>query len=188
MYKVNSMRPLFFLSVVLLLGISSCKKQQEDILKSIKEQTEKTDAHLKDYSLRQVDDIVSPENGAITGYYRDEEVRKVLTQHFGEKSRSFKSYYFNDGNLIYVESRDYIYNKPNTYTEEVAKSMGDSIWYDDAKTRLEINRYYFNDNNLIKWTGADKTDVPINVADFTMKEPVIIAGALLAIKQLDESE
>ena len=42
----------------------------------------------------------------------------------------------------------------------------------------------FDDNKLIKWTGPSAKDVPVNIADFTQKEPAIIAQALLALKQL----
>ncbi len=182
------MKKLITIVIVFGLFISACKKNQKEIIDSIRKEVAATNDELKEYTMRQVDDIVSPENGAITGYYRDDEVRKILTQHFGEKSRNFISYYFDDGMLIFVESRDYIYNLPTTYTEEVAKSMGDSMWYDDSKTMLDINKYYFSENKLIKWTGADTSDVPVNIAEFTEKEPVLLAGALLAIKQLKAYE
>jgi hypothetical protein len=98
--------------------------------------------------------------------------------------RTFAEYYFDDGMLIYVMTQDFIYNKPNTYTEEVARFQNDSEWYDDSKTKLEINKYYFNDNKLIKWTGPSSSDVPVNIADFSKEEPVILARAVLALKQL----
>lgn len=180
MYKVIA---VFTIAV---LGFSACKKKQEDILVSISKQKEKINKDLKKYTLRTADDIVSKERGIISGYFRDEEVKKVYTQYFGTENRSFTEYYFDDGMLIYVLSQVYIYNKPTTYTEDVAMESGDSVWYDDKLTKLEINRYFFDDNKLIKWTGPSNNDVPVNIADFSKKEPEIIAHALVALKHLKE--
>jgi hypothetical protein len=178
------MKKLFLLVFIAFSVFVSCKKKQENVLQSIRQKQEEINADLSKYTLRQVDDIISAERGIIIGYFRDEEAKKVQSQHFGKDKRSFVTYYFDDGMLIYVRSEEYVYNKPNTFTEEVARAAGDSVWYDDTKTRLEINQYFFDDNKLIKWTGPSAKDVPVNIADFTQKEPAIIAQALLALKQL----
>jgi len=166
------------------LGMSACKKKQEDILASIKASKEKINNKLKDYSVRKVDDIVLKGTGVVTGWYNDDEVKKVITEQYEDDHRSFTEYYFDDGELIYVTSQDYLYNKPMSYTEEVARFQGDSVWYDDTKTKLEINKYYLNDNKLVKWTGPSDSDVPVNIADFTQKEPLLLAHALMALKKL----
>lgn len=153
---------------------------------TIKNTREKINTKLKDYSMRKVDDLVVEGTGVVTGYFRDEEVKKVLTERYGTESRMFTEYYFDDGELIYVLQQEYVYNKPNTYTEEVAKFQGDSVWYDDTKTKLEINKYYLSDNKLIKWTGPSDNDVPVNIADFTRKEPLVLAEALMALKKLKD--
>jgi hypothetical protein len=171
------MNKLLIVLVFVVLAITACKKKQGDILARIGKNTEQINSKLKEYTLKQVDDIVSEEHGVVVGYFRDDEAKKVSTQHFGD-------YYFDDGMLIFVHSEDYVYNKPTTYTEEVALAANDSDWYDDKKTKLEINRYYFNDNKLIKWTGPGSNDVPVNIAEFTQREPTILAQALIALKQL----
>ena len=178
------------LPFILALGLClpACKKKQEDILLSIRETKDEINSKLRDYSVRKVDDIVLKGNGVVTGYYRDDEVKKVLTEEYEDERRTFTEYYFDDGELIYVAVQDYIYNKPMSYTEEVANFQGDSVWYDDSKTRLEINKYYLEDNKLIKWTGPSDNDVPVNIADFTRKEPVLLAHALMALKKLKEDE
>lgn len=178
------MKNTFLIAFIALIALGSCQKKQENVLASIREKREEINANLKNYITRQVDDIVSKDRGIIQGYYRDKEAKKISTQHFGREKRNFVEYYFDDGMLIYVVSQDFLYNKPNDYTEEVAAMKNDSVWYDDSKTRLEINKYYFSDNKLIKWTGPSDNDVPVNIAEFTQKEPEIIARALLALKQL----
>ena len=182
------MKRILPLALALGLCLTACKKKQEDILLSIRETKDKINSKLKDYSVRKVDDIVLKGNGVVTGYYRDEEVKKVLTEQYEDERRTFTEYYFDDGELIYVTVQDYIYNKPMSYTEEVANFQGDSVWYDDSKTRLEINKYYLDDNKLIKWTGPSDDDVPVNIADFTQKEPILLAHALMALKKLKDEE
>ncbi len=180
------MKRIFLLVFIAIVCGTACKKKEVDIVASITQKREKIDHKLKEYTLRKADDIVSAGHGAITGFFRDEEAKKVSTQFFGTEKRSFTDYYFDDGMLIYAESQDFIYNNSTTYTEELAREEHDSNWYDDSKTKLEINKYYFDDNKLIKWTGAKSTDVPSNIADFTKQEPLIIAHALVALKQLKE--
>ncbi len=170
--------------IATIFCVTACKKKPEDTIASINKKHEKINSKLPDYKFVQVDDIVSKEQGKIGGYFRDEEAKKIKTEYFGEKSRSFTEYYFDDGMLIYVESQDFIYNLPNTYTEEKARAAGDSVWYDDTKTTMEINRYYFSENKLIKWTGRGKDDVPKAIAEFTKREPEILAKAIVALKQL----
>ncbi len=187
--SVQYMRNILSLSLaVLLLSVTSCKKKPEDMIANINKEQAKIDAKLADYTLRSVDDIVSQDHGVIKGYYKEKEVKKVVAEHYGEKGRKFDAFYFDDGMLIMVVSEEYIYNRSMKYTEEVARASGDSVWYDDSKTKREVNKYYFDDNKLIKWTGANKNDVPSNVADFTQKEPLLLANAILALKQLKTEE
>ncbi len=126
----------------------------------------------------------------ITGYYRrDEEIRKIYYQNtFGEKSRIFSEYYFDDGMLIYLVKQEYIYNRPQSYTEELARSNNDSNWYDDKKTKLQVSKFYFDKNKLIKWIDGsnNNTDVPVNKPDFINKQSSVWAETVILIKQLKE--
>ena len=177
-----------FLTLVLLLLIcfSSCKEKQEDVLADIKKKKEEINSDLKKLTIKQVDDLTSPTGGSISGWYRDEELRKIYAEHFGDKSRTFSEYYFDEGMLIYVMKQEYIYNKPQSYTEEAAKSFNDTVWYDDKKTRLEVSRFYFNKNKLIKWINGNNEDVPVNKPEFIDKESALWAETIILMKQLKE--
>lgn len=180
------MRKLSLLVCFIFLSVSACKKKQSDAIGNAKKCYQQINAHLGDYTKREADDITSKDRGRIVGYYRDEEVKKMYVQHFGEKSRTFTEYYFDDGALVYEVRQEFVYNKSNTYTEAVARAANDSVWYDDKKTRLEISAYYFNENKLIKWVGPNGTDIATNTAEFVEKEPILLAEALIALKQLKE--
>ena len=180
------MKKLLILFVLFAVVVSSCKKKQTIVISEIKKNADKVNTDIKDYTKREVDDITSKDGGTITGYFREEEVKKIYIQHFGEKNRSFTNYYFEDGNLIYIARQEFVYNKPNTYTEEKAKAANDSVWYDDKKTKMEMSVFYLSDNKLIKWIAPGGKDMPVNSAEFTGKEPLLLAEALIALKQLKE--
>jgi len=152
----------------------------------IKKNYTKINGKLKDYTRKQVDDITSPGGGGITGYYQDDEIKKVIAQRFTDTNRVFTEYYYDDGMLIFVTEQNFVYNKPNTYTEEKALANNDSVWYDDKKTVMQISRFYFHKNKLIKWLDQDNSDVAVNSAKFIDKQPELWANAVVLLKQLKE--
>ncbi len=177
--------------VVFLLALvcfSACKHKPEDVISTTQKLCAEIDKKLPDYTQKHVDDLTSLGQGAITGYYRESEIKKIYAEHFGEKSRTFTEYYFDDGMLIYTRVQDFIYNKPNTYTEDKAKQNNDSVWYDDRKTRLETNTFYFGGKNiLIKWVGPEN-DVPASDPEFINKQEEIWAQAAILLKELKEQD
>ena len=175
-------------SFILLFAVCffSCKKKTEDVVKDATENCEKINKQLKDYTSKRVDDIGSRALGAITGYYRDEEVRKIIAEHYTDTNRVFDEYYFDDGMLIFVMEQNFIYNRPQSYTEEKAIANKDSVWYDDRKSRLEISRFYLHKNKLVKWILPGNKELPPATIEFINKESEIWAETLLLIKELKE--
>ena len=196
-----------YLSLFLIIAIcfSSCSKTPDEVVKSVNEKYQKINSKLKDYDTRTVDNIVSPgAPGTITGYYRErvEEMKKITAANFTDTNRVFIDYYFDDGMMLYVYCQDFIYNRSNKYTEEKARANGDSVWYDDKKTRLEISRYYFDTkvklptdlrhftftkNIMVKWIGPDGAEVKAGSDAFTTEESVLWAQAAILMKQLKET-
>lgn len=181
-------RGLIVMLLASVVCFSACKKKQEDIIADTNKTRETIEKKLNDYTLKRVDDLTYKNKGAgtIDGYFRDKEAKKIHAEHFTQNGRAFTDYYFDDGMLIYVLKQDYLYNRPNTYTEEVAKERGDSVWYDDKKTKLTVNSYYFHKNKLIKWVGVDGNSQPVNTSDFAERESAIWAEAIILLKQLKD--
>jgi hypothetical protein len=180
------MNRLLTIFALLILGFSSCKRKQEDVLADIKKKNAEINNNLKEYTRKEVDDLTWKNGGNITGYYRDKEIKKIEAAHFTDTNRVFAQYYFDDGMLIYALEQNFVYNKPVTYTEEIATGLGDSVWYDDKKTRLEADRYFFNKNKLIKWINHDNADMPVNDVEFINRESQVWANAAVALKELKE--
>ena len=174
---------------VLLLAITSftaCKKKPDDAVADAMKHYTEINNKQNDYKQKRVDDLTSAASGTITGYYRDEEVKKIVAEHFSDTCRTFTEYYFDEGMLIFIIQQNFVYNKPRTYTEEKAMANGDSVWYDDKKTRLDISRFFFSNNKLIKWFKPDNKEVPSNTWAFTNKETGLWAETIVLIKELKE--
>ncbi len=176
---------IFFLFVI---GFSSCKEKPEDALANAKKKYEAINKKLDDYKSKTIDDITSKAAGTITGYYREDELKKIHAEHFTDTDRVFSEYYFDDGMLVFIEQQDFVYNKPNTYTEEKAKANNDSVWYDDKKTKMEISRYYFYKNKLLKWLKPGNKEVAPATAEFIDKESVLWGETVILIKELKETK
>ncbi len=176
-----------FISILVLYVacFASCKQKDVDIIADIKKKTDEVNKNLKDYKQKRADDLTTSAKGTITGYYREEEVKKIVSERYTNQDRTFSEYYFDDGMLIGIVKQDFSYNRPVSYTEEDAKANNDSEWYDDKKTRLEINYFYFSKNKLIKWTEGSK-DLSVSPQNFTDKESELLAETVILLKQLKE--
>ncbi len=181
----KSMKHLLWIPIVALtVTVGGCKKKHGDMIAAIRAEKTAINDKLKDYELIETQDAISKEPGALLGYFDGKQPYKMSSQNFGEKRRVFRDFYFDDGMLILIEEQLYLYNKPNTYTEDVARAAGDSVWYDDSKTELVVNKYYFDDNKLVKWTTKNGRDIPTNSTEFKDTQTEMLKQAILTLKQL----
>jgi hypothetical protein len=180
------MKYTFALLLLLLCCATACKRKPDDVVADDIKKVQKINDNINDYTLKQVDDLTAQMGGSIAGYYKDKEVKKIAAENYFDTCRTFTDYYFDDGMLIYVVEQNYIYNKPASYTEEVAKAHNDSIWYDDTKTRVEVNRFYFGKNKMVRWIAPGKKEVPITLPEFTDTESALWGKSLILLKELKE--
>ncbi len=180
------MRRFAVLLFVMLISVCACKKKQEDIIAGIKKKYTEINEKIKDYTPRRVDDITNPGGGTITGYYKGDEVKKVIAAHFSDSTRTFIEFYFDDGFLIMIWEQNYVYNRPMQYTEEVARAKGDSVWYDDKKTLRQTSLFYFHKNKLVKWLNRDGEEVAPATADFVDMESILWGQTAILLKQLKQ--
>ena len=108
-------------------------------------------------------------------------------EHFTDTNRVFADYYFDDGMLVFIQQQNFVYNMNDTLTEAKARAKGDSVWYDDKKTRLEVSRFYFYKNKLVKWVQPGGKVVTPASAEFIDKESVLWGETVILIKELKET-
>jgi hypothetical protein len=86
-------------------------------------------------------------------YYSQRNKLKKIEIGCGDVSinRGRMSYYFNSSIVLYIEELTY-YNAPPYYTKEVAEAEGvTSGWFNPEKTRIEIQRCYFQNGKMVSW-------------------------------------
>jgi hypothetical protein len=88
---------------------------------------------------------LSSEGGFLRTYYEGKTLHKVFLVLFGENGQSTEEYYLSDNKLIYLYESGISYTHPFYMKESKIKSE-------------EVNRYFFKDLKLIKWTdNKEKT-------------------------------
>jgi hypothetical protein len=149
------MNKIFFTLVFVLTAmISGFSQTEEELVKSIREWFTATNSGLSSYDLteKEVSDE-STEGGAMKAYYQNKELKLLHCEFFGEMGNIVEDYYYNSGNLYFVFSVRTTYSAP--VYEEVEKT-----------TTSEENRYYFNNEKMIRWLDKDKVKVDVNSEDF----------------------
>ena len=96
----------------------------------------------------------SAEGGQLVAYFHGPSVMKMVATFLGESGKASEEYYFWNGKLMFVFRTENRYDKP--LSGKVVK-----------KTE---NRFYFQDDKLIKWLGEDGKEVPSDSAEFAPKQ------------------
>jgi len=97
--------------------------------------------------------------GALLVTYRDAKgnIRKFLAKYYGETFKYFEEYYLKNGTLFFCLTQAYSYNRPFYWNEEMVREAGAGEVFDEKKTVITENRYYFDDNSkLIRMIDKDK--------------------------------
>lgn len=148
---------------------SSSEANMENIISEIKKEKESTD---KDKTLTiKEEDIDEDERGGIrTYYYKDNEIKKIVDENFGEDGKNYQEYYIKD-NKIYFSYEVYtLYNAPLFVSKKVAASEGLKEHFDPSKSITEEKRYYFNkDEKLVVYIN-EKGKVTKNVQNLDIVE------------------
>ena len=119
----------------------------------------------------------SAESSGVNFYYRDNKIVLATVATYDESNRSNTQYFFDDNDLICVVQDDYVYNRPTYMTEERALKDGDSVWYDDSKTKMTTTRYYFYDGRMVKWINKDNKVIPETNKKYDFQAAILLRDA-----------
>ena len=117
----------------------------------------------------------SAEGGEIKAYYDDTVLRKVIAAYYGETGKKVIDYYFWDNAIFFMFVQEYKYNSPVYVTEDMPEAGLEA--YDESKTKITENRYYFTQNRLIRWLDNNKKKVDINSPLFIEKQKELLKDA-----------
>lgn len=106
---------------------------------------------------------ISTEGGTQFNYYDKTELRKSFLNFYGEMGKKVEEYYFKDGRLFFLFKQEFYYNQP-IYVQE-----GFEV------EKIEENRYYFDNDNLVRWIDNYKT-----LRDVSNEDSKKLASELIA--------
>jgi len=85
----------------------------------------------------------SAEGGQLFAYFDGPAIAKIAATYYGESGRTDEEYYYQNGKLIFV------YRKESTYSRPMSGKV----------IRTTENRFYFQNDQLIKWLDENGQDV-----------------------------
>jgi hypothetical protein len=103
----------------------------------------------------------SLEGGELVAYLSGPAIVKMVATHYGEMGRTVEEYYYSNGKLIFAFEKVLHYDKPTS---------GKVI-------RTIENRYYLNDNQLIRWIDGNGKQVNAAREEFRSKQKELLENS-----------
>lgn len=143
------------------VSASDDRLQTDKVILAIRKRFEKINAEQESYTQNSLESFeMSTEGGEIT-WYTDKKGKIVKIHHgiYGEMGRMEDDYYFDeDERLIFLFTQEFSYNAMVYLDAETAKESGTEA-FDDSKTKISQNRFYFNEGKLYYWLDPEKKEV-----------------------------
>lgn len=148
----------FFIGLVLLVICSPIPKagaQTKDPILSIRQQYAAINKRTSRYrTVKKPLTGFSLEGGEMTAYFDGPLIVKITATHFGELGRTVEEYYFQQGKLIFVFEKVFVYNRP--LSGKVVSS--------------EESRFYFQDGKMIRWLEPNGKRSIADAEEYALKE------------------
>ena len=115
-----------------------------------------------------------PATARITKFYDGEDLAKLVVTFEGDREQLVSHYYFRQGKLFFVDKLKTIYHRPKWHHE-----------FDATNTSIDKNRFYFNDDTLLKWVDAELLSIGKTNPHFSEQESTIVSDVhvYLAIRE-----
>jgi hypothetical protein len=146
---------LFAACLVLGNSMSVASSQAKDPILTIRQRYAAINKGLVHYKKIKKDlSGFSAEGGELVAYFQGANVMKLAATYYGETGRATEDYYYWNGELIFVLRRNFTYNQPLS---------GKII-------RTEEERFYFDNDKMIKWINEEGKEVAPSTAEFAAKQ------------------
>lgn len=145
----------------------------QDEIQSIRQSYAAINKNIRRYrSLKKQLSGFSTEGGEMTAYLDGSKVVKVVANYYGESGRALEEYYYRDGNLIFIYRKDSTYSKP----------MSGRV------TRIDEDRFYFNNGQLIRWIGQGGKQVPSSDSEYQKRQTDYLENSKLFIEGISSQK
>lgn len=148
------MKNILFIVIAFISAINAIAQTEEEQVKEIRKWFADINANLSNYQLieKEVSDE-STEGGSIKAYYDNDKLMLMHCEFYGEMGNLTEDYYYNDGKLFFVFAVRKNYSAP-VYSEE------------EITITKEENRYYFNNDKMIRWIDTNAVKIVKTSDDF----------------------
>jgi hypothetical protein len=139
------------------------KAQATDPLPSIRRQYASINRNLARYKVvRKKLSGFSAEGGELVAHFDGRSIMKIEATFYGETGKTREEYYYQDGRLIFVFHKEFIYEKPLS----------------GKVVRTHENRFYFDNDKLIKWINEDGKDSSTADAEYAEKQDEYLKSSM----------
>ena len=163
-------RVAIFLGVLIMILNANSIKTIDDIRANFSESRKNIDSMNR--SKVELNEL-STEGAEATIYKQNKEIKLIEVKAYMEMGNAKDEYYFKDGKLFFVYTKEENYNAPPT-----------TKFFDESKIEISENRYYFIDNKLVKWL-KDKKIVPKSSKDYIKTQNQILEFSNFLLKKVN---
>ena len=178
----------FFLSFLVLRPAVA---QEDPRIVDIRKEYSHIREHMRSFASESVDFYdESTEGAVITGYKEKGITRLMDITWYGESGKRIREYYYKDHHIFFVFDQVEYYNQPYYIDAEQLKEMGveDQEPFNPEKSTYEENRYYFHNDELIRWIDPEKQQKDILLLEHIIEGQKLIIDAQRYYMLLQERE
>jgi hypothetical protein len=137
--------PVLVASLVFSMGwVAASRAQTADAVQSIRKQYAAINKRVaRSKKVRKELSGFSAEGGQLIAYFDGPAIVKIAATYYGETGRTEEEYFYQDAKLIFV------YRKESTYSRPMSGKV----------IRTKENRFYFQNDQLIKWLDENGKEV-----------------------------
>lgn len=112
----------------------------------------------------------SSEGATIQKYFDADNLVKVRNEYFGETGKLIRELFIKEQQLLFAYDQEFRYNMPIYIDDKKAQEMGFEEGFDADKTVKGEHRYYFFDNELIRWINPEGKDESVDHPEWKKKQ------------------
>lgn len=120
----------------------------------------------------------STEGGKGLLYFDGTDLVKVSLELLGETGKLERELYFKNEYLLFIFDKSYRYNAPIYIDDSRAKEFGLSEGFNAEKTKVYEDRFYFENEKLIRWIDSSGQLRPPNDPEYYSKEKSLVDYSL----------
>ena len=145
---------------------------------SIRQAYEQTHNNLCKFKTTEFDAGENSSEGVEAKAFRDKDgqIKLIKTIIYGEMGKNTREYYYANNQLIFVLDSNQTYNAPMYLDDAQAKAAGVEP-FDPTKTTTTENRYYFKNNQLIRWLDPQKKAIASNTSNYQLQAKTLLADS-----------